>query len=857
MLSLAKVCDSAQAASYYEEVDNYYNESGKSPSQWMMSGAERLGLNGAVDAVQFRDILDGHLPDGSSLSNSSENRRLATDLTFSAPKSVSMQALVGGDSALIDAHDQAVKKALDYVEKLSAYRVTENGVTRTEASDNMLVAAFRHDTSRAQDPNLHTHAIAINATQGPDGQWRAQDITQLYKQKMLIGALYRNELALSVKELGYEIHQTHADGRFELSHISREQIEEFSTRSSAIEAALDARGKTRETASSAEKQVITLATRENKSYVDRVQLLAGWREKSADLGVNYHPELTQKLDRQDGQNSAKNAVNYAVEHATERQSVINEITIIQHALEHGTGNTNLQEIKTEILLQVASGELIRSGERYTTKAAQLRERDMLAIEARGRNALQPIVNQQQAVTRLEQTTLNAGQRAAAEFIASNEHRIAAIQGSAGTGKTTLLKEAQILINDRGYKMLGVAPSAAAANELSARGIESQTLARLHISDYKTLDEKTVLVVDECSMVGAKDMHNLLQAAEAKQARVILMGDTQQLAAVEAGKPFAQLQKGGIPNVQVGEIIRQKDAELKRAVELAARGSVEQSLSILKSKIHEVGHFADRYDRIAKDYVALSPESRSETLIVAGTNSARAAINQNVREGLGLAGKGIEATALVRKDLTLTQSKMSQSYQPGDVVQAMKSYKGLGLERGDIAVVQGVQPGRIRLEKQDGSLVDWRPAIETNVSAFRAESREFAIGDKVRFTQNDYSLGVANGDRATVSRIDSGRLTLAMENGNPVSLSTQGLLHLDHSYCQTVHSSQGQTIGRILIDADTNSLTSSQNTFYVAISRAEYEVVIYTNDKEMLPQAMGRENEKSAALDLEKAEQMAM
>lgn len=849
MLSLGKVSDSGQAATYYEEVDNYYDESGRAPSQWMMSGAEKLGLNGPVDAAQFRAVLDGQLPNGLSLNNGAENRRLATDLSFSAPKTVSMQALVGGDSRLIDAHDQAVRKALDYVERLSGCRVTENGVTRTEATGNMLVAAFRHDTSRAQDPNLHTHAVAINATQSSDGKWRAQDITELYKQKMLIGALYRSELALSVKELGYEILQTHADGRFELSHISREQVEAYSTRSSAIEAALDARGKTRETASSAEKQVVTLATRENKSYVDRTQLLAEWRQKSAELGVNYHPELNNRLEQQVGQNSAKTAVNYAVEHATERQSVIHETKIIQHALEHGTGSTNLQEIKNEILRQVASGELIRSGERYTTEAAQQRERAMLAIEARGRNVLEPIVNQQHAQSRLEQTRLNAGQKAAAQFIASNEHRIVAIQGSAGTGKTTLLKEAKLLINERGYKMLGAAPSAAAANELSAKGIESQTLARLHASDYKTLDAKTVLVLDESSMVGAKDMHNLLQAAEAKQVRVILMGDTMQLAAVEAGRPFAQLQQAGIPIVQVGEIIRQKDAELKQAVELAARGSVEQSLSILKSRIHEIGNCADRYDRIAKDYVALLPESRAQTLIVAGTNSARAAINQNVRDALGLAGKGIEVTALVRKDLTQTQSKMSQSYQPGDVVQSMKSYKGWGLERGDIAIVKDVQPGLIGLEKQDGSLVDWRPAIETNLSAFRAESREFSLGDQVRFTQNDFSLGVANGDRAIVRATDSGRLTLEMENGKQVSVSTQGLLHLDHSYCQTVHSSQGQTVGRVLIDADTNSITSNENAFYVAISRAESEVVIYTNDKEMLPSSMERSNEKSAALDI--------
>lgn len=849
MLTIAKVSTGSAAASYYEGANDYYSKD-RNHSQWQGDGAQRLGLNGEVDAVNFRDLLDGKMLDGSQIHNAAEGRRGGTDFTFSAPKSVSMQALVGNDQRLIDAHETAVSRTLAYAEGLAAYRITEQGMTQNERSGNLLIASFRHDLSRAQDPNLHTHAVVLNATQRPDGQWRALEQTEFYRQQKLMGAMYRSELALEVQKLGYEVRITHNDGRFELSHINATQIAAFSTRSQAIESELAAHGKTREDASAREKEVANLSTREKKVEVDRSALHAAWQEKSQSLGVNYQPDLSASFAdvRQD---ATREALAYAVAHTTERQAVVTEAALIRAALENGTGRTDHAAIKSELARQTQSGELIAAGNRYTTHEAQAREREMLDVAERGRGAVEPIMQAQQVEQNLSATSLNPGQRAAAALVVTTDERVVAIQGSAGTGKTTMLSQAKELTESQGYSVQGLAPSASAVRELEKAGIPSQTLAAFQAQTRNNLNNKTVLLVDEAGMVSAKDMHQILHTAEAGHARVVLVGDVQQLKAVEAGRPFAQLQEAGIARVEMGEIQRQNDARLKYAVELAATGNVERSLVVLNKHIHEIDNNRDRYARIAHDYAALTPAERAQTLVVAGTNFARTEINNNVRSELGLTGKGIEVATLTRNDLTQAQARTSLSYQPGDVVEARKPYESLGIQRGELAHVVDAGAGKVTLERANGERVQWRPALQPNMTAYHVSTRELSVGDQVRLTTNDYTRGMINGDRATVISIDRERQTVDFQkaDGSAITLDATKPLHLDHGYCSTVHASQGQTSERVLIEADTRSATANESAFYVAISRARSEVKIYTDDKHALPETMSRADEKSAALDL--------
>ncbi len=861
MLSIANVSSSAQAAAYYEQADDYYTAD-RSPSQWSGQAAAALDLEGVVKPEDFRRMLDGTLPNGEQLHNAAAGRRGGTDLTFSAPKSVSIQALAGGDVRLLTAHETAVARALDHAETLAACRVTADGVTTRQTTGVLAVAQFRHDLSRAADPQLHTHSVVLNVTQRADGQWRALDNEPLYRNKMLLGALYRSELAKEVQALGYEVRITHGDGRFELAHVSNEQLKVFSQRSNAIEEALQRQGLTREDASAKQLQTVALQTRQGKETLDRGALHAEWRERAREAGLNLdaRPTTGVAADPQRQASHAERAAHFAAAHLMEREAVVPRMDLERAALERGVGRTDLQAIRGAIEQAVKRGELIRQAvqtpagavERFTTPAAQQRERDILALEAAGRGQAAPLMAREAVQASLAGKTLNDDQRGVVQQVLTGADRVAGVQGRAGTGKTTTLRAVHDLASAQGAKLVGVAPSAGAARELAATGIASQTLAALHTRGYAGLDQRTLLVVDEAGMVGARDMHALLTAADKAGARVLLVGDTQQLKAVAAGKPFAQLQAAGMATAELREIQRQQEPALKAAVELAASGQVQASLARIEHHVVEIERHQDRHQQIAAEYTALTPQQRERTLIVAGTHLAREAINDQVREAIGLKGQGHELIMLSSKDLTEAQKLRTVSYQAGDVVRADRDYKQLGLERGDFARVVDGRAGVVTLERTDGQRVEWRPVNQPHLTAFTEQQRELAPGDVVRFTHNDHRNGIVNGERATVASIDTeqGRIVLDKPDGTRLAQRIDGPLYLDHGYAQTVHSAQGQTCERILIDAPASSATNNESAYYVAISRATHEAKLYTDDAQRLPEALSREDGKTAALEVD-------
>ena len=233
MLSIGAIASAAQGASYYEK-DGYYAKDDpehREASAWFGKGAKALGLAGPVDPDTFRAILEGKVPDGSGLQlgrrgpDGEITHRPGRDLTFSAPKSVSIAALIGGDDRIVGVHDRAVKTTLAWVEKNAVQtrmRDPETGRMVRTGDQKTVVATFRHDTSRNLDPQLHTHSVLANMVQGEDGKWRTMANEGLYEHQKLIGAIYRNELAAGLARLGYGVEKTHADGRFEIAGVSRE-----------------------------------------------------------------------------------------------------------------------------------------------------------------------------------------------------------------------------------------------------------------------------------------------------------------------------------------------------------------------------------------------------------------------------------------------------------------------------------------------------------------------------------------------------------------------------------------------------------------------------------------------------------
>lgn len=853
MLSLSNVSSGAAAASYYEAADDYYAGQG-SPSAWWGAGAQALGLAGAVDAQAFARLLDGRLPHGELLHHAAAGRRGGTDATFSAPKSVSLQALVGGDARLIEAHRRAVDQALAHAQSLAACRLTVAGKTSSVSAQGLVVARFEHDLSRACDPQLHTHCVIVNATRREDGPWRALDNEPLYRAKMLLGALYRAELARQVQELGYEVRLTHLDGRFELGHISQAQVQAFSQRSAAIEAYLQTTGQARDEASAWHKKLAAVITRDKKTAVDRALLRQQWEQLSQAQAIGYALPEPPGLDASLAADSAakQTILTEAVAHLGERHAVFTRADVQRQMLERGVGVLTFAETAALLAQAEQCGLLLPGGDgqRYTTEAARQREAEILALEVQGRERLTPIHAGDAAPLRQSLQGLTEEQQQALLGLLLGSHQVQGIQGRAGVGKTTLLASATAAAQERGYQVQGLAPSASAARELAGAGMPAQTIAAFLAREHKGLTARTVLVLDEAGMASSKQMHQVLQAVAEAGCRLILVGDTAQLAAVEAGKPFAQLQANGMATALLGHIQRQRDPALKQAVELAVSGQVSQAVQLLDKQVSQIVAPAERYARIAQDYVALDASEQERTRVVAGTRQARARINQAIRECLGLAGDDERRfTLLARKDLTEAQRRSTLSYQTGEVVQAEIDYPSLGLKRGEFAQVAGQAGHRVLLTREDGAQVGWQPALAHRLGVFTAQPQALAVGDLVRITANDRARGLVNGDLGRVQTLQAHDVGLRMADGRQLWLDGTRPLLLDYGYCSTVHAAQGQTCSRVLIDADAHSLTANRSSFYVAISRARDSAHIYTDDREMLPIAMGREHERQAALEL--------
>ncbi|WP_244672793.1 AAA family ATPase, partial [Xanthomonas phaseoli] len=305
----------------------------------------------------------------------------------------------------------------------------------------------------------------------------------------------------------------------------------------------------------------------------------------------------------------------------------------------------------------------------------------------------------------------------------------------------------------------LAPYGNQVKALKNEGLEAHTLASFLRTKDKPIDGKTIIVLDESGVVGARQMEQVMRVVEKAGARMVLLGDTKQTEAIEAGKPFAQLQQDGMQTARISEIQRQKAHELKTAVEHAAEGRVTPSLAHIKH-VEELKEPIERHRAIVNDYIQLTEPERRETLIVAGTNEARREINRMVRESLDLTGKGREFETLTRVDMTQAQRRFAPSYQPGMVIQPEKDDQKAGLTRGETYRVKEALPGNaLVLQRQDGTTTTINPRKATQLSVYRLERAELSVGDTVRINRNDPGRDLTNGDRMRVAGVIGGVVKL--------------------------------------------------------------------------------------------------
>ncbi len=895
--SIGALVAPAQCVAYFER-DDYYakdDRNHRESSIWRGRGAEDLGLTGPVDPDTLRSVLEGVVPDGSGRrlgrpgKDGTFHHRPGRDLTLSAPKSVSLLAYLGGDARAMWAHEVAVKRTLDWVERNAAEtRMSEPGTGRIVrvGDQKSVIATFRHDTSRNMDPLLHTHAVIANMVRGADGKWRTMSNEKLYANKMLIGAIYRTELARGLEGFGYRVEKTHADGRFEIEGVSREVIEAFSTRRAEIEKAMEERGLGATAGNQRAAQRVTLMTRDPKREADKSAVMAVWEKQAKELGFDAAALKTEAKTRSAPAREAepaREAVEWAVAHLAEREAVFDRAALLAGALAWRPGAVSMAGAEREVARLEKTGalhaaDLPGNRDMFTTEKAVAEERETIALVETGRGRGAPAMRGHAVDKALRNGPLTHGQREAVKLILTDPDRVVGVQGYAGTGKTKMLKRARALLEKHGYEVKGLAPSASAARTLEAEaGIESQTLQRFLARNAGVAEGrltrggekkmraaygKTALVVDEGSLASTREMRELLRISEVlRLPRVVLVGDAKQLDAVDAGKPFAQLQAAGMKTAVMEEIMRQRDQDLKAAVEATLAGDVRRAFEKLGSNVAEV-----KPDNLAgaaaARWLALPPEARANAGLMAPSHKIREKINAIVRERLVrdgvVRGPAFLTERLVSRGYTNPQKSLAANYSPGDVVAFHRPYKRIGVEKGDELRVAGVdhEDGAVILEGRQGGDIRWEPgrlaARTGGVEVYKVEHMELRQGDKVRWTRNDPDLGLMNSQAAEVTGVRDKRVTFRIEDGRILDMTSADpqLRHVDRAWASTVHAFQGRTVDTVIAAMEANhpDLTN-QKTLYVEISRARDRAELVTDDaralRERLEAATG---ERIAALE---------
>lgn len=785
MLGISNIGE-RQATTYYTK-DGYYARN-ESDDRWQGSLREELGLLETITHEDFHRLTSG-------------KKRAGYDLCFSAPKSVSIAMTVSAETRqdMLAAHHAAVKATLAKIEQREIGTRVRDGKRQNHVkTGNMLAGCFTHYVSRNSDPQLHTHAVVLNITKYEDSLY-AVDNPPLYENKILYGQIYRNHLARELMQRGYEITPSDTEkGFFDLRGIPQTALEQFSSRRQEILKKLSEWGI--DTPEAAEKAA--LLTRKAKQHKDLDALMTSWRETLAEMGgIEIEKQISAIVP------SAEQKHNEFVQGIADlagKSFAFTDKEMKRSALAAGVGS-GLSEAeyeeylakalaaKTLLPLSTAQGDTY-----YSTPQNVETERQIFGEVTRSRNTMLGIEvavanSELDHALAINQTALSGQQRQAVLHIATTSDQYVAIQGLAGTGKTHMLNFAREVLEGAGYTVHGACFTGKAASGLQTDAqIDSTTihafLNRLEkeagkvaandsdrhlktewdFTGLKPGKKREAWVVDEASLVDNSTMLHVMKASRMKGAKVILVGDRQQLLPIGVGNAFSALTESGkISTVTLDEIRRQKNPEVLGAVREAVAGDLDKSLNLLRNDTKVIEKRAARLKAIVKDYVTLSKTDRDNTVILTAANRDRREINEAVREELVKRG----------------QLSSGQEFTVAEPVTG-KEYK-----------------------------------------------RNFAPGDKIIFLQNDYKAGVRNGQTGTVKEIVASTGTMVIASGNkeiPIHLSLYKAV--DHGYAMTSHKAQGITADRVLVHLDsTQKHLNSRNAYYVDISRARHQIKIYVDD----------------------------
>lgn len=899
MLSTKVFSSSSNAQKYYSHAD-YYGVEVK--GVWFGNGAEDFKFYGVFNAKtnqEFKDLLNGKMHDGRLLGNLDKNgdviHRPGVDLTFSSPKSLSIQMHVLADKKekeyLESARMKALKTTLSYIENSGMVytRKGAQGVIK-EPINRLTFALFAHTTNRNLEPQDHVHCLLFNATKCADGKYRTIVWDEVLKNNKYIGQIFRNELALEVQKLGYEIRTTIlSDGSasFELKNISQSLIDAFSTRRKEIvELFKYYDAKTKEA-----KDKIVINSRGSKRTLSETKLKETWQKiveevakedkiKSVtNLGIKeliidkiqdfldstvYKNEI-EKIKFQPNL-SVSQITQFALRDITHNNSVFTREEISKVALKYALGRYSIQDIALGINELIKAKEIVRSDREenlFTSKELLAKEQEILKFGKKGLNKCVPIIKEEYFEQRFKMHEkhygkdfkLNKQQINAVKHVLTSKDKITAIQGLPGVGKSTVLETVKSMAGNR-VLTIGMAPTASASKTLEiSSGIQSRTLHSF-INKYRGYLEgrgtkkglattqsefkKSIIFVDEASLIGTRKMHSLLVLSDMLKFRVVLVGDTKQLAAVEAGKPFEQLLEV-IKSVKLDTVVRQKDAGHIKAIKDVANNKILGSFKVHEKNINGSRQFVNQ---AVKKYLALSEKEKESTILISPSREHRDKINASIVKHLTEKGllkdESYHLNILKSVDMSKSDYNFAHYYESGNIVKFHTEYKTIGIKKGDSLEVQGHnQLSNVLIFKKGFKTIrlQLKPNVdyESKLEVFKPDLLEIREGLKLRITKNDNNL--LNSDTAKITNIDTTNKTimLKLEDSSCRVLELSSLKHVDYGYCSTIHSAQGKTTNKLIAAVCSHRKLNNQKSWLVVISRHKSDLHIYMQDAQKVQQ----------------------
>lgn len=713
--------------------EDYYTESGRTAGRWIGSGAAELGLAGEVIEQAFDRLAGGFHPEtGAALvQRAGDSHRPGWDLTFSAPKSVSIVWGIAEREqrdAIERAHTQAVERTLKFAEhqQLFITRRGHGGIERESARP--IVATYLHGTSREADPQLHTHAFVLNVAARGDGSHGTLETKLLYEWKMALGAAYRAELAHELRALGYETAEDKSS--FRINQVPRNLERHFSKRRAQIEAVMNERG----TTSAKAAEVAALNTRKAKESATVTTLRVTWRSESLAFGVTA--QRVGDLRGHPAKELKPIAVPTVIERLGQQHSTFSSADLARAVAERtqhaGGGLVRTAEMMTRIANDAEIVPL--AANRYTT-------REMLQIEGgaimRAKRLADDAtyrVDANATAAALKARSLSEEQRTALEHLTAAP-RLRVLEGLAGTGKSYLLGAARESWEASGYEVRGAALAGKAANGLQeGSGIRAQTLHSLLNSIDRGRDrltDRTVLVIDEAGMIGSRQFARLLEATHEAQAKIVLVGDANQLQPIEAGQLFERIAQE-VGSARLTDIRRQRGAADREMVQALARGDTRAALESLQARgrVHAAPDRERAMRELVQDWsAARDAHNPRQDLMLGATRADTRELNRLAREALLEQGE-------LQRERVIEAAQGPLVLAEGDRIVITRNTKVLGMMNGDLATVT--------------ALTDRHGEVEITALLDEGRTRTWRVSDHPHI-EHGYALTAHKAQGASVER----------------------------------------------------------------------------------------------------------